>query len=161
MFKLDKRKGVPFWTGVNRGKDYECWEWSGDVDVMSGFGVSKRVIQGVPLERYAHRLAYLLTFGAIPHNHSIRHKCRNRLCCNPNHLIAMRKHDDPSEDAYITALFYEGRRSPFLSSFEKRRIATLRAEGYKIREISDHFGVSKSTISRVLRRSNADTKEGS
>ena len=35
----------------------------------------------------AHRIAYLLENGELPDNMVIRHKCDNRLCCNPSHLI--------------------------------------------------------------------------
>lgn len=149
------RKSSKFWRLVSAGKEYECWEWKGDIDPLSGFGVSRNIVSGTMIERQAHRLAYILTFGAIPFDHAVRHKCRNRTCCNPNHLIPMRKHEDPDEEAYVVAVYYESQRSPHLSEFEKRRMQSLRHDGYKIREISQHFGVSLSTVSRVIKDGNS------
>lgn len=34
-----------------------------------------------------HRFSYERTFGAIPTDHVIRHRCDNRRCCNPWHLL--------------------------------------------------------------------------
>ena len=151
VFNLAKDDNSPFWRKVKRGRSYECWEWTGDVAAISGFGISRKTISGVVLERVAHRLAYILTFGAVPSGHSVKHRCRNRLCCNPDHLIPMRKHEDPQEEAYINAVFYETKRSKFLSRFEKLRICQLKSEGFTVRSISDHFGVSKSTVFRVVK----------
>ena len=35
---------------------------------------------------YLHRRAYEIWFGPIPKGMQIDHLCRNRACCNPNHL---------------------------------------------------------------------------
>jgi len=37
----------------------------------------------------AHRVAYVLTHGAIAVGLHVDHLCRNRLCCNPAHLDAV------------------------------------------------------------------------
>ena len=150
-FKVNIKDQSSFWANALKGKSGECWEWEGDLDIVSGFGVYKKVISGVNVERYAHRLAYILTFGAIPFDNEIRHTCRNRICCNPDHLMPMRKHPDPDEEAYITATYYDSKRLPRLSYFERRRIRQLREEGLVLRKISEHYGVSLSTISRLLK----------
>jgi len=33
-----------------------------------------------------HRLAYWIAFGPFPRNAQIDHKCRRKLCCEPEHL---------------------------------------------------------------------------
>ena len=33
-----------------------------------------------------HRAIWEMRFGKIPEGHEINHKCRNRGCCNPDHL---------------------------------------------------------------------------
>lgn len=39
--------------------------------------------------QYAHRLAYAEHIGEIPAGHDVDHLCRNRACCNPDHLEAV------------------------------------------------------------------------
>ena len=68
-----------------------CWFWTGAT--ARGYGVVRRfgVVRG------AHRVAFLLENGYLPPRPSYHHKrhlkalvldhlCRNRACCNPDHL---------------------------------------------------------------------------
>ena len=74
--KVDKNG--PLWNGT------PCWVWLGGKNNKDGekgygvFSVSKSVI--------AHRFAYELLVGPIPHDLTIDHLCRNRACVNPTHL---------------------------------------------------------------------------
>ena len=69
-----------FWSKVDKSSD--CWIWTA-ARYPSGYGVFV-VKHGVL--RPAHRIAYLLTHGAIPDGLELDHLCRNRLCVNPDHL---------------------------------------------------------------------------
>ena len=61
-----------------------CWTWTGCL--VRGYGQ----IQGEGPERiYTHRLAYQLLVGEIPEDLVLDHICRNRACCNPDHLEAV------------------------------------------------------------------------
>lgn len=58
-----------------------CWVWKG-VIAYDGYGVAK-----VDNKRYrAHRLVYETFKAPIPDGLVIDHLCRNRACCNPDHL---------------------------------------------------------------------------
>lgn len=79
-----------FWSGVHKGKPDECWPWRG---LKSGYGGMKLWGQTYP----AHRIAYELTYGAIPMTKFICHKCDNPPCCNPAHLF-LGTHKNNSDD---------------------------------------------------------------
>lgn len=46
-------------------------------------------ITGIEGHPYAHRVAYEASRGPIPDGLTIDHLCRNRACCNPEHLEAV------------------------------------------------------------------------
>lgn len=53
--------------------------------VRAGYGTIK--LDGKV--RYVHRLAYEMWRGPIPPELELDHICRNRACCNPEHLEAV------------------------------------------------------------------------
>lgn len=61
-----------------------CWLWLGGI-TAGGYGVIHRG-GGLPNQDMAHRVAYELYVEPIPEGLCIDHKCRNRLCVNPQHL---------------------------------------------------------------------------
>lgn len=71
-----------FWGKVAFPAAHEgCWEWQGSVS-PSGYG---RARVG-NTNSYAHRVTYVLLRGPIPEGRELDHLCRNRACCNPDHL---------------------------------------------------------------------------
>lgn len=58
-----------------------CWEWQGALD-DSGYGVF--MVAGK--RHRAHRWMYEREIGPIPDGLQLDHLCRNRACCNPEHL---------------------------------------------------------------------------
>lgn len=70
-----------FWSKVDRTD--ACWHWRGSVN-NHGYGLFS--IGRRYSNYYAHRVAYSLVRGQIPHGLTIDHLCRNRLCVNPDHL---------------------------------------------------------------------------
>jgi len=74
-----------FWEKVDmRGPD-ECWEWQACV-AGPGYG---RIGNRDGKTESAHRIAWELTFGAIPKGRQVLHICGNKLCVNPTHLKLM------------------------------------------------------------------------
>lgn len=142
---------TPFWKNIDVQGESECWEWRGDIDILTGFGVSSRMVHGSEVVRKAHRIAYILRYGTVPSNHVVRHTCRNQLCCNPDHLMHMREHPEEEDEHLVTAYYYSSKRASKLSDFERRRILSLREYGVTIKEIALRFKVSSSTVSRTLK----------
>ena len=59
----------------------DCWEWTGAC-TAAGYGV----IRINYVNHYLHRLMWETLVGPIPDGLEIDHLCRNRKCCNPDHL---------------------------------------------------------------------------
>lgn len=87
-----RRHGDPNYVGSKRIPDEEvwkhikrnrqgCWVWQGRKN-NRGYGVLGR-------RRYAHIVAYVLTFGEIPAGMEIDHLCFNPACIKPRHLEAV------------------------------------------------------------------------
>lgn len=73
-----------FWRQVERRAADECWPWTGK-SLLKGYGYIGVAGRGSG-KLLSHRAVWTLTFGAIPQGQVVRHKCHNRLCCNPAHL---------------------------------------------------------------------------
>jgi hypothetical protein len=76
-FRISSRIHVDTATG--------CWEWTGAWTTGNGYGK----IKWLRKNRVVHRVVYgLLVCHDTSLNYDIHldHMCRNRICCNPNHL---------------------------------------------------------------------------
>jgi hypothetical protein len=62
-----------------------CWPWAAGLK-GGGYGAFVTSIDGLKLSLLAHRVAWTLMRGPIADGLTLDHLCRNRRCCNPNHL---------------------------------------------------------------------------
>ena len=85
---------IRFWAKVNCNGPQPaaapelgpCWIWTASIK-PNGYGqYSLARIAGKKTVAYAHRFAYELLVGPIPHGLQLDHLCRVRLCVNPDHL---------------------------------------------------------------------------
>lgn len=70
-----------FLSKINTSMAKECWDWTGFID-RDGYGkfhIGK-------LCRFTHRISYEIFIKKIDDGMVIDHICRNRRCCNPDHL---------------------------------------------------------------------------
>lgn len=68
-----------FWSRVDASGD--CWEWTRG-KTSGGYGEFR-----VGYTQWStHRYAWVNLVGEIPEGMHLDHLCRNRICCNPDHL---------------------------------------------------------------------------
>ena len=71
-----------FEAKVHKGPD--CWQWGGAT--VRGYGQFRATgSEGAPVP--AHRFAWELAFGPIPDGADVLHRCGNRACVRPDHLV--------------------------------------------------------------------------
>jgi hypothetical protein len=74
--KMPDRNQEPY---ADLGK---CWEWHGP-RLDAGYAA-------LPVKGWVypgHRVSYFIVHGAIPDGMVIRHRCDNKICTNPDHLL--------------------------------------------------------------------------
>lgn len=79
-----------------------CWVWTGYPDTH-GYGRFRIFIDGVIRCTGAHRAAWLAYRGDIPADHLQYHLCRNRLCCNPDHLELVTNQENARRSVSVSA----------------------------------------------------------
>ena len=84
-----------FWWRVEIRSDDECWLW-GQSTGSHGYG---QTWDGRTV-RLAHRVAWVLTFGEIPTGMTVDHICRERKCCNPEHLRLLTNVQNASDNGF-------------------------------------------------------------
>lgn len=97
----------------------------------------------------AHRIAYELINGKIPEGMLIRHRCDNKLCCNPRHL-EIGTHNDNMADAVERSRMARGLNHPN-AKLSPDQVAYIRENPHRLKQshLAALFGVTPSTISYV------------
>jgi hypothetical protein len=78
------RVAASFWARVEQGPGCWLWRLRGDRDGYGQFGLR---LGGRFYCFRAHRVAWLLTHGAIPDGLFLLHRCDTPACCRPDHLF--------------------------------------------------------------------------
>jgi hypothetical protein len=73
-----------FWNRAVMGPG--CWIWVGATFNTAYGAVRIRLGRGMYTKVGAHRVAWMLTFGAIPDGKQVCHACDTPACVNPSHL---------------------------------------------------------------------------
>jgi hypothetical protein len=125
-------------------RDGECWPWLGAAN-NKGYGQVR--INGKA--HYVHRLHYELHRGEIPKGQTLRHKCDNPICCNPDHL------EPGTQKQNLVDMAQRKRSTAKLCEQEVREIRAL-AGTVSQHELAKRYGVAKGTVSWIISRRSWD-----
>jgi hypothetical protein len=102
-----------------------------------------------------HRVAWELTYGAIPNDLHVLHKCDNPPCCNPGHLF-LGTHKDNMADMKAKGRARSGgygENHPFakltMAQAEEIR-ARYAAGGTTYRLLAGEYGLSGASVARIV-----------
>lgn len=139
--------------GLRVREEGQCIVWTGNTDGR-GYGSIKRR-KGDQCNRIGvHRLAYAMHVAPIQSNLSIMHLCDNKLCVNPHHLV-MGTQKANMYDLRRKGGAHHGVKHSRSKLTEQQviEIRKLAGHGYLHKDLAEQFGVSRSTISKVVTRS--------
>ena len=126
-----------------------CWVWIGG-RTANGYGLIT-----MPGERLAHRVAYRAWKDMnLPRGLVVRHTCDNRLCVNPEHLLAG-TYAENSQDMVDRGRACFGEKNPRAKLTEEavQLIREIHAQGnHSQRWLAKAFGVTPATICMLLSR---------
>ena len=135
-------------------RDGDCWVWQGCKD---GGGYGTISVGGRPLK--THRLAWQLTYGAIPAGMLVCHHCDRPSCINPQHPFLGTNADNMQDKVR------KGRRNGGggwhkirggnngSAKLTEKQVAAMRAlhcQGVSERRVASSFGISKSQVHRIV-----------
>lgn len=125
-----------FLAKIDKSGPNGCWIW---LSSTNGRGYGQLSIRhGKP--RYAHRIAYELFRGEIPHRVECLHTCDNPACVNPDHLV-LGSHIDNMVDAAK-----KGRMSSKVTASQVIEMRMLRSSGCTLRVLAQKYGICISAV---------------
>lgn len=153
LVSLEMLSKKPHLLWNNLTKTDSCWFWNKSVN-QSGYGS----IRVGPTSVLSHRAAFVLAGNSMFLDKCICHTCDNPSCCKPAHLYQA-DHKTNMADMKI-----KNRRKNIgcgelngrakLTNLTAKNIRDKRSKGISLKDLSNEFNVSISTISRVCRMEN-------
>jgi hypothetical protein len=142
-----------FWSKVDKsGGPDACWPWTAGM-FETGYGMFW--LDGKV--RKTHQVAYELTYGPIPDELNVLHKCDNYSCCNPTHFF-IGTHQDNMEDRNNKGRVgfnpYHGSEvgTSKLTDEQVLEIRRVGRAGESGASIARRFGMGVMTICNILHR---------
>lgn len=142
--KLTEKQLIRFWSNVDLSTN-GCWTWKGSVT-----GVHNRAVFYVnDTSFYASRLMYLIS-TRNPGELFVLHKCDNVICVNPNHLfLGTKQENNLDRDQKGRHVKLQGE-DHGMSKLTEQDVSAIRLSRLTQNQLSEQYGVSKSTIWRAL-----------
>lgn len=140
------------WDRTDRNTD--CWMWQGGKD-RKGYGLIS--VNGKMMR--AHRLAWELTYGSIPHGLCVCHHCDHPACINPEHLFVgtnLENMQDKVRKGHPNGGIVYGERNGAskLTSLQVEEIRHLHTTGISDRKLAVLFCIGKSQVNRIVNNLN-------
>lgn len=139
-----------FWEKVD--KTEKCWIFMGTRDRGFDYG---RFRVGRKKER-AHRVAWTLTFGAIPEGMWVLHHCDTPSCVRPDHLFlgdcSANQMDAYQKGRLIPPLARARGEDAGASRLTEDQVREIRASCASQRKLGERYGVSQVAISKIKTR---------
>lgn len=127
-----------FWRNVTS----DCWNWIGKRN-NKGYGVIGHGGSSTK-QLLAHRVSWMIHFGAIPDGMCVLHKCDNPPCVRPDHLFLGTKKDN------LQDMSKKGRNRGAGRLTEDQILEIFSAiESTPHSELASRFGVGKKHIQRI------------
>ena len=127
----------------------ECWLWQATATSAGGIHYGRFYYQ--KRNQLAHRVAYQLTYGAIPRGKVVMHTCDNGLCVNPKHLKLGTQYDNVID-------MYNKARAHNISGVKVHTSKLTEGEVVSIynstetqTKLSERYNVRPSTVSCIKR----------
>lgn len=146
--RIPKRVSLYAWSRITPKDEDECWEWNGTTN-QSGYGEFRQY------NKYylAHRAVYAHFHpddDSLTHS-VVRHKCGNKLCCNPRHLETG-SFQDNSRDYFDQATPEE--LSKWYEHLDK--MVELRLQNNSYQKIADEIGCHQASVIRLIQKYRPD-----
>lgn len=93
--------------GVMINQETQCWQW---LRGKTNKGYGAVYFSGVQFS--VHSVMYMIYKGRIPDGLDLDHLCRNRSCCNPDHLEAVTRKENLLRGLTIAASNFKVSRCP-------------------------------------------------
>lgn len=142
-----------FWSHVRRGDG--CWDWQAgtDKDGYGKFAVSLPRLNGKQQQKHvrAHRLAFVLSGGALEDSDLVLHACDRPSCCRPDHLSAGDQARNRADAAERNRTAH-GERHP-MRKLTEEQVVELRAlsrAGWSRADLAAHFKISYPQVCSIV-----------
>lgn len=136
-----------FWRQVDRSSAEGCWEWQGS-RTPNGYGLFKADGR----RTVAHRWLYQHLNGPLGADIDVRHRCDNRPCVRPDHLIHGTRADNMA-DAVERNRIARGERHGSRTHPESRRNGALtKPEKVARGEAHGHARLTEDRVREIRRR---------
>lgn len=150
LINADSHLVARFWAKVAIVEDANsCWEWTASKYQKSGYGAFSPIGNKVVS---AHKMAWKLCKSEIPAGLSVLHRCDNKGCCRPSHLLLGTQRDNIIDS--ISKNRFPAGEGHYHHKLTLEQVGIIRqttkAKVLTISQLAKAFGVCYGTVLAVL-----------